>query len=386
MHKKIKMGSNLTNLKVSVFPENKIKLMAFILLFFCLIFLILFILTSASLDAVKKEHSIFVSNSSNTISSLNNAIFDLTKTNSNLTNSLIDLNIKYTLLSSKTDSLESSYADLKKESDLTIAKIEDYQTQIQSSLDWFNLNSTLGETHENILLNLKSSCKKETSKNCQINLDCFSLVNSKFINYKYKDDLATSDSLDKLQSIEDFIKNKGGDCEDFSLFFKAEYNSLVDSCNGKKPNLFAWVEKKNSTFWSNFENTWYMDNATIKYLDSNNIFPVVVCGSIYDLQTDKINGHCVLAFVSKKIIYAEDIFILNFAELVEPQTGKYLGFVGSDSGIFLVSDNSFVDSYIDTLITDEDFFIYKNNEWVNYAKFGVELSNDKNSLEQLLKD
>ena len=138
--------------------------------------------------------------------------------------------------------------------------------------------------------------------------------------------------------------------------------------------------------WSNFDNSWYLSNAKQQYLDTLNIYPVVVCGSIFDPQTSIVNGHCVLAFASKKIISAEDIVVLNSSELIEPQTGEYLGYVGSDSGVFLISENPSSLSYIDTLITDNDFFIFRNNEWSNYAKFGSELIEDKNSLEALINN
>lgn len=355
-----------------------------ILVVLLVVYIGLLVFSNISSENLKKEYSAFVAGYDSKVSSLNSIIFSLNKENSDLNSALNKLNGEYNSLSSKNNALEYSYSNLKDEVDSTISKINDYQIEIQSSLDWFSSNSVLGN-HENILLNLKSSCKKETSKVCQINLGCFHLVNSEFINYKYKDDLITSNVSDKLQTISEFIKNKGGDCEDFSLFFKAEYNSLIESCNGKKPTLFAWVEKKGSRFWSNFDNTWYLENATQKYLDKNNVFPVIVCGSIFDPNTGQVNGHCVLAFANKKIVSSEDISVLNSAELIEPQTGGYLGFVGNDSGIFLVSNDSVHSSFINTLITDNDFFIFSNNEWSNYALFGEELDNDKNSLENLIK-
>lgn len=384
MPKASKVKQFFVNSEKTFFSNNSLKLIIFVLIIFCLVLLGFIILNNASFEKSKADYALFVNNSVSKISSLNSAIFVLQQSNFDLNKSLFDLNLKYNYLFVENVSLESSYSVLKEEVNSTLAKIDAYEEQIQSSLDWFNTNSILGENHENVLLNLKTNCKKQTSKSCLINLGCFHLVNSKFINYVYKDDLVTSSSFDKLQSISDFIKNKGGDCEDFSLFFKAEYNSLVDSCSGKKPNLFAWVENKGSRFWSNFSETWYLPDAKAKYLDVNNTYPVVVCGSIYDPQSKEINGHCVLAFASKKIISVGDISVLNNSELIEPQTGQYLGFVGSDSGVFLVSQNSSSLSYIDTLITDNDFFIFRNNGWSNYGKFGSELHINKNSLEVLI--
>ena len=385
MHKKTNFDSDLVN-KNKISSNTKLKGITVISLILFLIFLGLFIFTNSSLENLKQEYAIFVNNSTNTISSLNNTLYVLKENNFDLNKSLLDLTLKYNILSSKNTALEVSYSDLKEEVDSTIAKIDAYENEIQSSLDWFNLNSSLGDNHKRILFNLKVSCKREVSANCQINLGCFHLVNSEFINYKYKDDLVTSKAFDKLQSIDDFIKNKGGDCEDFSLFFKAEYNSLVESCKGESRTLFAWVRDEGSRFWSNFNETWYLSDATRKNFDKDNIYPVVVCGSILDPQSNKVNGHCILAFASKKIISSQDISVLNNSELIEPQTGEYLGFVGEDSGVFLISENPSSLSFIDTLITDNDFFIYRNNEWNNYAKFGSELIEDKNSLEALIQN
>ena len=386
MHKNKKFELVSNSGKKPFFSINKLKMIILILIIFSVIVLSLFVLTNNLLEELRQDHILFVNNSVEKISFLNNEIFKLTNSNIDLNKSLLNLTNQYNLLSSKTNALEFSYSNLKVEVAETLSKIDSYEREIQSSLEWFNSNSILDKANENVLLNLNSNCKKTTSKVCQINLGCFHLVNSEFINYKYKDDLITSNISDKLQSISEFIKNKGGDCEDFSLFFKAEYNSLVNSCDGKKPSLFAWIEKTSSRFWANFNETWYLQNATIKYLGEDNIFPIVVCGAIFNPQTSEVNGHCVLAFASKKIISAKDISILNSAELVEPQTGNYLGFIGADSGVFLVSEKTSSLSYINTLITDNDFFIYKNNEWSNYGKFGEELLVDKNSLLDLLNN
>jgi hypothetical protein len=345
----------------------------------------LLVLTIDSFEGVKREYSEFSANSSSKISSLNSFIFLLNQTNFDLNSSLINLNRKYNSLSSKANALESSYSDLKEEVDKTISKIDSYEKEIQSSLEWFNSNSTLGSGTSFILSKLKSNCKKESRNACKINLGCFHLVNSEFIEYKYKNDLVTSNTLDKLQSISEFISNKGGDCEDFSLFFKAEYNSLVNTCSSDV-SLFAWEREGGNKFWANFDSSWYISNADEVYLSKENIFPIIVCGAIFDPQSKKVNGHCILAFSSKKISSFEDISVLNSAELIEPQTGEYLGFVGEDSGIFLISEKSNALSYIDTLITDSDFFIFRNNDWANYERFGNDLNIQKENLNLLIKN
>lgn len=364
--------------------SKKYILAIIVLVVISLICIGLLVLMNNSFEELKKDYSSLSLSYDSKISSLNQVIFSLNKNNSDLNSALRELTDKFNSLSSKAANLEQSYSVLKEEVNTTISKIDSYEKEIQSSLDWFSNNSTL-EGSEKVLLNLKSNCKKETTKECSINLGCFHLVNKEFLNFVYKNDFDTSKTEDKLQSIEEFIISKGGDCEDFSLFFKAEYNSLVSYCRGK-PVLFAWKEDKGNKFWANFDNTWYLPDASKVYLDKNNIFPSVVCGAISDPQTGKVNGHCVLAFVSKRIISSDDISVLNSSELVEPQTGEYLGFIGIDSGVFLISDNSTTESYIDTLITDEDFYIFRNNEWASYKKFGTDLNIQKENLNSLIKN
>jgi hypothetical protein len=393
MSKKIKKESLLNNSKSTSFSfedDKKNKNKFFGLILFLIIFLIaslsIIFLINSSLEELKKDYSEYVLLSSNKIDSLNKLVLDLTIKKNDLNKSLNIITLEYNSLFDKANELESSYFDLKEEVNETLLKIDDYELQIQNSLEWFSYNSKLGANSSRIISNLKASCKKESTKICQINLGCFHLVNYEFINYKYKDDLVTSNTIDKLQSIEEFIKNKGGDCEDFSLFFKAEYNSLIEYCSNKPIELFAWVDEKNSRFWANFDETWYLSNAKKKYLNESNVFPSVVCGAMFDPNTQSINGHCVIAFTSKRINLIEDIDSLNHAELVEPQSGKYLGFVGEDSGIHLTSQNNSSSSYINTIITDKDFFIYKNKEWVNYEGFGVDLENQKQKLVELVKE
>jgi hypothetical protein len=220
---------------------------------------------------------------------------------------------------------------------------------------------------------------------CEINLGCFNLVNLEFVNYKYKSDISVLNVEDKLQSISEFVNNRGGDCEDYTLFFKAEYNSLVVSCEKESPRAFGWVKNAGTTFWANLGHTWYLPNAKKVYLDINNIFPVGVCGSMLDPNTGAINGHCVLAFAQKKIFSVDDISVLFSAELIEPQSGMYLGFVGESSGIYLVNDPKRSSSFIDTLITDNDLFLYRGGKWNSYSTFRDELAAQKTALSAVLE-
>ncbi len=389
MHKKSRFVHNSKSIlrdKINLFfSRKKLLIIAFLLFIFCVVFAFLLFSVNGDYIALNQEHNSFVAKTGETIYLLNRQLTSFSQKNSDLNNELNELNKNYSsLLSSKID-LDKSYLVLKEEVSLTIKKINDYELEIQKSLEWFSKNSFFDKEQERVLLNLKSNCLKSNLSSCEINLGCFYLVNSEFVNYKYKSDIATAGVLDKLQSLNDFIKNRGGDCEDYSLFFKAEYNSLVNTCGEKQIKLFSWVDKKNSKFWANYQNTWYLDGAEKIYLDKNNIFPIIVCGSMKDLQSGQINGHCVIAFSSIEINSPQDIYFIGLAELIEPQTGEYLGKIGVDSGIFLITDSLARESYINTLITNNDFFLYRDNKWVNYASFLKELDEKKAILRELLK-
>ncbi|MCX6804264.1 MAG: hypothetical protein NTY48_06915 [Candidatus Diapherotrites archaeon] len=257
------------------------------------------------------------------IDSLNTEIDSLNKSNASLLSELNSLNTDYSDLSKANSSLSTSYSSLKSEAVATLDKIDKYENEIQGALDWFKTNSIL-VSGSGADVDLRANCLKINSDSCEVNLGCFHLVNSEFLSLQYKSDLMTSNSVDKLQSLDGFLRNSGGDCEDFALFYKAEFNSIAKKCVGKKISLFAWVDSKGYIFWANYSSSWYLNDAKQKFLSSENLFPVIVCGSMFDLRSGSVNGHCVVAFSPSKISSAEDIAWLNSAELIEPQNGEYL--------------------------------------------------------------
>jgi len=338
------------------------------------------------LALLKETHLDFVSKSELKISELNSEISDLLLENAKMESMYVDLSKEYSILKSKNDIISSSYATLKSEAQSTIEKIDLYKNEIQSSMAWFNNNSFLTKNQNVVLSYLESDCFNDTGVDCQVNLGCFYFVNDKFLGLRYALDTETSSVIDKLQSLESFYANRKGDCEDFALFYKAEYNSLIKKCGGKSVVLSSWVDKLGEKFYVNSASTWFLSSATSKVLLSENIYPVVVCGAMFDLQSNQINGHCVVAFVNKNIVSSVDLSVIKSAELVEPQTGKYLGFVGAESGIYLIDSSSSNSSYIDTVITDSDFFIFRDGKWDSYSDFFFQLSESRSSLQNLISN
>ncbi|MDD3084199.1 MAG: hypothetical protein PHP82_04200 [Candidatus ainarchaeum sp.] len=370
--------------KVVQLKQNKmiLFLIIFLLIIFFLCVGLFFIINQKKI--LEEEFFEYKNNSFEKINYLENNVIELEKENNSLQLSLSQLELEYFNLSESNKKLGEEYSFLKEEVDLTIQKIVDYEKEIQESMDWFRTNSFLGEKQKNILLQLKSNCINETIDSCQINLACLSLINNEFQNFSYLVDTKTSQEIDKMQSIEQFISNKGGDCEDYSLLFKAEYNSLVKDCleEKKEIKLFTWA-KGNTRYWLNNSSTWYRENAKKIFLEKDYIYPIIVCGNMYDFQSQKVNGHCMIAFTKKEIFSTQDLIELNNAPIVEPQNGLYIGKINSDSNINMIDFEKNY-SYINTLITNQDFFLYSKNNWNNYSEFKEQLSQKKELLKKML--
>ncbi len=374
------------------FNKSKSPIIIFLFVIIIIFLLINIFFVSQQKELLEKNFSEYQSKTSQEINffekeinSLEKNIFELENEKNILQLNLEQLTINYNDLEITKNQLNQDYFLLKEEVDSTIQKIDSYEKEIQDSMEWFKTNSTLSEKQRNILLNLKTNCLTQKKDSCEINIACFDLINSEFNNFFYKDDDITSNSFDKLQSIEQFVSNKGGDCEDFALMFKAEYNSLIANCVEQKKEivLFTWVHGKEK-YWLNNSSTWYFENAKKVFLEKNYFYPTIVCGNIYDLQSQKVNGHCVIAFAKQKIISISDLNELNNAPIIEPQNGFYLGKINSDSNINLI-DFKKSDSFISVVITDDDYFLYSNDHWNNYSEFKKQLHEKKESLQLLIQ-
>lgn len=310
----------------------------------------------------------------------------------------------------KNDLLER-YDSLKKEADETLKKIDEYLVSMSDSMKWFTNNSILDNSSNQKRMSslLVSNCLKKNFDNCEIKTACLRLVGSKefgTFSFSYKLDEITSSKTDYLQSLTQFFENKGGDCEDFSLLFKAQMNYLINYCGKEKITIEAYTTTKNENeYFVNYNNNWFLSKAKPKKISSENIYPTIVCGNMYDLRSEQINGHCVIAFTSKKIISSVDLSPLVGAELVEPQSGEYLGKIIDSSNqnavvddsvnqnysnIFLISKEnySFVisnPSYIHTIITDNDLyhFSFSSKEWQSFELFNKILTQQKTSLSEI---
>jgi len=361
-----------------------------VILFLCAIIVfqsLLYIGLIKSNKTLKIEFEHQKSEAASIISGLQSNINTLTQKNAQVAEELGLLKKQYTELQDNNtelkgsyDTLDTSYSQIKTEVEQTISKINNYETDLEESLAWFNTNS-LPENIPNekrIKNSLNGRCWEYDDDSCYVMLGCFYLINQKKLGLEYQYDTKTSGETDKLQSLSEFIHNWGGDCEDYSLFYKAEFNHVLNSCKergGKNLTLEAWVTGT-SDYFLDLESEWYLPNAIGIILPAGYIYPNVICGMLPSPNTGDVSGHCVIAFTNSLILNASDITLLDGAPMVEPQSGMYLGMINYNSGVTL----SDYDSSIWTVITDNDLFQLKDGEWVGYAELKNELGEQKDKL------
>lgn len=309
---------------------------------------------------------------------------------------IVNLNIEKSNLQSekeelkiKVENLSTNLTIIQGEIQSNINLIKEYKEEIETSMSWFNTNSNLSKGIDSNYLS--HYCYDMFYNKCEIKLSCIYLINSEFLGLEYKLDIKTSQKEDKLQSLQEFINNKGGDCEDYALFYKAEYNYILQDCINKGANTFnlesyeSSLEPKDKA-WLDIQKSWYLTYAKEKVLPSEYIYPNIVCGNIYDLNSENISGHCIIAFTKKKIMTTEDLSELYKSPLVEPQTGEFMGLINDESsGIYLLDNNTgYTSSYIYEIITDNDLFYFiDGNGWVSYSLFKEKLENENQKLVRL---
>ncbi|MEM0360490.1 MAG: hypothetical protein QXK06_04110 [Candidatus Diapherotrites archaeon] len=307
---------------------------------------------------------------------------------------LLNLEIDYNKLAQSKQSLSEEFLLLKDESLQTIKSIEEFERKIEKSIEWFQENSLLGTSDNQKAARdwLEKKCFSIGRQDCSIQTACIYLVNSSngFLGLDY-----IEDSGDKLTSIEDFLKRKGGDCEDFALFFKAELNYFLEKCSNPFPEnirIEGWVKAENPNVFYRIDSMgqWYLPGAKPAVLKQGHVFPALVCGQIYDFRREKVGGHCVVALTKKKISSVFEIFaLLDGSPLIEPQDGSFLGNINeASSGVYLnaPSDKTKHDSFIYWVVTDNDFYMFDEEkaEWAGYAFFSEKLAFLKKRLKALV--
>lgn len=306
---------------------------------------------------------------------------------------LTSLQQKYASLDKNFSLLGTDYSKLREETDNLLASVDEYQKQIQSSLDWYKANSVLGETNPEKATKsrIDSNCYNIIDQACHIKLGCFYLVNREKLELQYEYDLLSSGKADKLSSITEFLANGGGDCEDYSLFYKAEFNYAKQKCKQYPLTIEGWKVSAEGEgemkYWLNFDETWYLqDVVRLEFKDY--IYPNIICGNLYDPVANRLQGHCMIAFSKSEIRSILDLALLGGAYIIEPQDGSFQGNLNQPSSGVYLADMQTIDGnsmLVFTVITDNDFFLFeRGNGWQSYASFSNMLSLKEQQLRQLV--
>lgn len=270
---------------------------------------------------------------------------------------------------------------LLKETQWTLNSIDYYSERLQQSIDWLRENAALPteRPYSSARTVIEDKCYKTKYDDCLIDTGCFSYANEVILGITYKTDEQVTGELDQMQDLVSFIQNKGGDCEDYALFFKAEWNHIIDKCveERKEAKITSWYRYK-------------VNNARTA-VDIANIpgtfkYPTVICG--YFKEKSETYGHCVIALTNRSITNISTIEYLVGAHVIEPQDGSYLGTVGSaEEDVALVSDEEAEndEAIISEIITDNDHFNYNetSGEWWSNQMFLQLLTEQKEKLQAI---
>ncbi|MCX8197005.1 MAG: hypothetical protein N3G80_01675 [Candidatus Micrarchaeota archaeon] len=275
------------------------------------------------------------------------------------------------------------------------------EKNISSSIEWFRQNAAFREEHgEKAKVYLKRVLE-DCVDGQELNLACMSyLMENAAFAVHYRIDIESVGKEDFLQSVKQTIDSGWGDCEDYSLLFKAALNSLKQT----QPNLkiVGWQRAESGIFYiypkesivlkDPYTSYWYYPNARKAYLGelgASNFF--VVC-----FDTMGTYGHCTVAISEKPVLSINEVFSLAGARNFEPQNGEFLGIIGDGrSDVELeIGDKEFYFDYdicsleecptlspykIRLIITDSDLFKFYNGKWTSYGDYQAK-------IKQLLKN
>ncbi len=283
------------------------------------------------------------------------------------------LKLNYDLLEDNCDQLKRENSELKEnmsalnvkmqeivvEIDKAVDQLNDFETTVRVSMDWFKNNNNINNfgKYAEIKEELKNQCLELAENSCQINLKCIAEVNENN-DFMYRTDIEWTAKEDFLQSLGSIYKNKGGDCEDFSLLFTAEYNYLVNECN------------RNNSRTVNISS-----HVSEELISGDYMYPV--CGT-FDPEgvLENLGGHCVVAMVNKPIINTSDLYNnLKDAVLVEPQIGEIILNLNETNLISLFKKGQAPNTlyYLSIIITEDDLKLFyewsEEVEWKGYTDF-----------------
>jgi len=362
------------------------KTIIFVVLLVCIATIYLIYFFNNKINNLEEKHNILSNQHTKLIENHNQLILEKQELETRFntqTKNFTDLKENYNALvlenkekEQEINSLTNNYNSIIENYQTLNQEVGIFKTSIEESMDWFKNNSTL----ENLSIQRKIKNSIRKCVNCQENFcyiktACIHVINHEELNLKYAVDYQISGQEDKLQTLEQFISKKKGDCEDFSLFFAAELRYLIDYVisQEKTPIIEAIIESDTHRRYEIVDRWYYPEGIEKKIISKEYIYPYVACGNIYDPNTKTVGGHCLIMLSKEKINESQDIENLEYIKLLEPQNGLYIG-TAKNHGIF-ETENS--ENQVGQIITHNDYymhnsFLYRNNnknQWYSYGYY-----------------
>jgi len=284
----------------------------------------------------------------------------------------------------QSEELKGKVDILEKDIEATAKLIDFYSATIDESIQWFKINNNIKNIEAGFIPSqLKTHCVLMDAQ-CKIKLGCLPFINDYKNNIKYETDIEAVGKEDFLKNLSLILENKGGDCEDISLLFVAEYNYLVDYCLDEgytrdEIKLYAYVPDPNQNYHVSYDKTsdveYYLPKAKPVDVSTGSNYPYIVCGTF----TGQDFGHCVVAFADSEIKTSKEIFSkLKNANLIEPQNGMYIGNINQPGIISLYENNQkpFNTYFIYVIIAEDDMYLFNWQyeekflyDWIGYHDF-----------------
>ncbi|MCX6770249.1 MAG: hypothetical protein NT051_06295 [Candidatus Micrarchaeota archaeon] len=252
------------------------------------------------------------------------------------------------------------------------------ESTINESIAWFKDNARLPTNYSwngDIF-------QKRVISDCvdggNLNLACISyLMENTAFSIHYRTD-SVSGKTDHLQGVKETIDLGWGDCEDYSLIFKATLNSIAQKQANLAPVAFTSgtgnfrVYPKESLASTGTESYWYVPQAKgISLGNLSKLHTYVVC---YTYSSS--GGHCTVAMGEGNITSSSETGALMGARVFEPQSGQYLGAVGSEFGICASDDCYSTVRSIRLIITDSDLYVFQQGTgWTGYGDYAEKVHN-----------
>jgi cell division protein FtsB len=184
-------------------------------------------------------------------------------------------------------------------------------------------------------------------KNRVLNLGCAIYVLRSKFNLSYK-----KESDDKLKGIKEFLKDKGGDCEDWSFFFMQLVNYFKEKENVKYLKILVKDDKDKVVLYRENNYEYILKDYSYLEEDISLLIPTVVC-----YKVDKERGHCQLAFLNESNPLRP---IEGF--IIEPQNGIYEGKIKGKEKIYKINGNKKKEIY---LLLNEKFWFKEWDFWLS---------------------